>query len=526
MGDGGALSETSEAKHGRVADVSASADTRAESTGDRDRPPGPARPGGGRPRSLGLEGAAYVVLAGFQRGVPILLLPFVTRILSATEYGAASILAAVNLFLGVVLGAALEVGVYRWGARRDDPESPALLHGGQVYVYVILPLASCLAAIGLLLVDQEIVSVHSSYWALETAAAGLLPAAGGFALPLLRATGRFSRAIVVGATTGAAAVIAKIVLLLVMDDAVLAWVVSDVLAAAVSYVVAVSLARVPATRVTRPVLRQLFGFVTPLLPHRVAFWSLSSLSRPALAVVGSLVAVALYSLALNIAAIAALVLAEVNRTVAPNYSREHFPAPTSRTHVVARMQVILAFATPAVTGALVAVGAPVLIGQEFTGALPMVGVLLLSQIAYGIYVVPMNYITYTAGRTSLSWIASTAGAVLIFAAIFRWGDSLGLQFLAWTTVAGYVVMAISAFAIAARMGLEIRWRSICPSLPNLVLACAATAASVASLFVTDYGLVLLAATTSLVITSLLLLRAYGVRTQPNSHPVPAETESM
>ena len=87
----------------------------------------------------GRAAATYLLLAGLQRGVLLLILPFISHAMSPAEYGAASTLTAVGLLLVALIAAPLESLMFRTVARQDE-ETPAILRVAGTYCYFILPL--------------------------------------------------------------------------------------------------------------------------------------------------------------------------------------------------------------------------------------------------------------------------------------------------------------------------------------------------------------------------------------------------
>jgi O-antigen/teichoic acid export membrane protein len=107
--------------------------------------------------------------------------------------------------------------------------------------------------------------------------------------------------------------------------------------------------------------------------------------------------------------------------------------------------------------------------------------LLIGQAAYGLYVIPMNYLTQTAGHSKYSPLASGAGAALILVSILILGHRFGAVGVAYATTAGYVTMAGVATILTRVLKLDIAWRSWLGSWPEDLLAVAALTCSVASL---------------------------------------------
>jgi hypothetical protein len=69
------------------------------------------------------HGVLYVVGTVFQRGLGLLLLPFVTRVLGVEEFGLAATAAAVAALLAIVYGLGINFSIVRFFY--DDPQDAA-----------------------------------------------------------------------------------------------------------------------------------------------------------------------------------------------------------------------------------------------------------------------------------------------------------------------------------------------------------------------------------------------------------------
>jgi O-antigen/teichoic acid export membrane protein len=200
-----------------------------------------------------------------------------------------------------------------------------------------------------------------------------------------------------------------------------------------------------------------------------------------MAAVSSLDQVGLLSFGLNLAMLASLILAEINAAVLPRYSRESFPAPTNETLGPVRWQLIAAFVVPAVVGCGVAVAGRWIFAEAYWPSFLLTGVLLIGQAAYGLYVIPMNYLTQTAGHSKYSALASGAGAALILVSILILGHRYGAVGVAGATAAGYLTMAGVAIILTSALKLDIAWSSWLANWPEVLLAAAALTSGVVAL---------------------------------------------
>lgn len=428
----------------------------------------------------GRAAATYILLAALQRGVSLLILPFITHAMEPAEYGAASMLTATAMLLTSVLAAPLIQMIVRAAARGDE-NGPALLRAAGVYCYLLLPVVIACVALVFAIFVRELLGVSGRIWAVELLAIGLQPAAGVFAMWVAQAREDLNRFTYLAAVSVIATALSKAVLVVILKMGLLGWVLSDLLSAILTALLAFYLVRLPRVRIQSDHLRYALTFTVPLIPHTAALWAVSSLSRPAMAAVSTLEQVGLLSFGLNLALVANLVLTEVNRAVLPRYSRESFRAPTRETLAPVAWQLIAAFAVPAFVGAGVTVTGRWLFAEAYWPSFTLTGILLVGQAAYGFYLIPMNYLTQTAGKPKFSALASGAGALLILVAILVVGKRFGGEGVAYATALGYLAMAVVALGITRAHKLAIAWRAWCVIWRELSIAFVALALSVVGL---------------------------------------------
>ena len=423
--------------------------------------------------------AVYILLAGLQRGMPLIILPFITQVMAPAEYGAASMLTAAALLLTTVI-APLEALVFRAAARGGD-DAEELLRVAGVYCYLIVPAVAAVTACLVFFSVPTFLGVRGHIWGIELLAVGFQPAMTYFALPVVQARQKLARFTVLASTSVLLMAASKISLLLVWRLGVLGWVISDLATALVSAAMAMILVRPPQVKASWKHVRSAANFSIPLIPHRVSFWSISSLSRPAMAAVSSLTQVGLLSLGMNVASVASLLLSETNRAVLPGYSRESFPAPTKETLAIVRVQITLAFAVPATVGAGLALVGQFIFSEPYWPSFGLTGILLVGQAAFGLYLVPVNYLVQAAGETRAIALASGGGAILMLGALLGLGRTYGAWGAAFATAGGFLAMALLALSLPRLIRVEIRWRSWLRYWPEVLLAMSALFGAVVAL---------------------------------------------
>jgi O-antigen/teichoic acid export membrane protein len=411
-----------------------------------------------RPRNTKRAAAFYVVLAALQRGVSLLILPFVTHAMAPADYGAASMLSVSAVFLTAIIASPLIQLIIRAAARNDE-DGPALLRLSGLYCYLLVPLIGAVAAAATALWVPEFLGVSGTIWALELLAIGFQPATATYALIVSQAREDLSRFAWISASSVIMAATSKLFLVVGLHMGVLGWVLADLISAVFSAGLAAALVRPPRARIHSHHARYALQFTVPLIPHIVSLWAIMALSRPVLAAVSTLEQVGLLSFGLNLAAVAGLILSEVNRAALPRYSREVTPAPTQETLGPARWQIIAACAVPAAIGSGVALVGPAIFPEAYWPSFQLTGILLIGQAALGLYFIPMNYLTQTAGLTRLSAIASGAGAAILAACVLPLGGTYGAVAVAYATSAAYLAMAAAALLLTVVERVDIAWGS-------------------------------------------------------------------
>jgi O-antigen/teichoic acid export membrane protein len=411
--------------------------------------------------------ASYILLSGLQRGVGLLILPFVARVMTPAEFGGVTMVASASFLLVSALASPLESQVM-YSAPRGGDEGPALLRVAGIYCYRVLPFVAAIPAAVMALFVPVFLSVPGKIWAIEILAMGFTPAMGVFGLAMVRASQDLRRFFVLAGTSLVVFTVAKLTLVVVWRWGMLGWAISDLITAVASYAVAVALVRLPAVRVQRRHVRNVVAFSAPIIPNNVSFWAITSLSRPLLARVSTLAEVGFLSAGLSVATAVTVFVLEVNRAVQPRFSLERFPAPTEQTFNPVRWQIVLALAIPATAGGVFALIGQWIFPPPYWSAFPLTGILLIGQAAYGLYPIAMNYLILTAGLSRLSSIASASGALVILISILAVAGSYGGIGVAFATTAGFCAMVVVAFALTKVAKLDIRWRKWLVCWPQII----------------------------------------------------------
>lgn len=430
--------------------------------------------------AVGRAAITYISLAALQRGVAFLILPFVTHAMSPGEYGAASMITAMSVLLTAVIAMPLIPLIVRASASGREGE-PALLRATGMYCYIFLPAGVALIAVAVALLVPQLLGVSGLIWSLELLAVGFQPATSTFATWVARSRADLARFSWLSLTSVLATAVSKLVFVVVLRLGTLGWVASDLISAVLLAILSILLVRLPRARPTPTQLRYALKFTLPLVPHSASLWALTCLSRPAMSAVSTPEQVGLLSFGLNLAMVAGIVLAECNAALLSNYARETFRAPTKATFGAVKAQLTIAFVIPALIGCGLAVAGPWIFDAAYWPAFFVTGILLIGQAAYGLYTIPMNYLTQTAGLPRYSALASGAGAIGILIATMFLGRRYGAVGVAYITAVGYFIMTSIAATLTRTHKLDIAWGSWRSHWPDIGLASAALICSVIAL---------------------------------------------
>lgn len=417
----------------------------------------------------------FTGLAIAQRSSSLVLLPFVTRAMSTEEYGAVSVLTAINLLVIALLGAPLEPAVFRTVARAESEGT--LVAARRVTLYFV-PLAAAILALFPLLWGGELLGVQSYLLSLEMVASGLSVYALSFALPALRAEMRLGRYVAVASTSLFALLVSKILLVVVLEMGPLGWVFSDILGAVITISVAVVLSRPIGACAAKPRYRDLSRFSLPLMPHSALNWLIINGTRPLLALFLPLADVALYAAASAAAGVGLMLVTEYNRAASLEYARAKIPVPSSSAlaSVIRNQRVLGYIATVAIC-----VGSPIytqwILPPEYAAVTPVLAVLSIGPILLSTYGIAMNVLIQTGGQTRWAWVTSTVGAATTVLGIVAFGPTLAAVGAAIANVTCYAAMLVGAAIVLRRLRIDVQWRRAGFTLKRLALP--ATAASVA-----------------------------------------------
>lgn len=428
----------------------------------------------------GRAAGVFILLAGLNRAVSMLILPFISRVVSPSEFGAATTVSATSLFLVSLFAMPLDTLVV-YAAPRAGGESRALLRVAGLYCYFALPAISLLPAAMFAFFAPELLGISGTIWAIEIVAIGLMPAMMVYALPMVKSSQKLRKFVWLASTSIATLAVSKMILVVGLRLGVLGWVVSDLISAAISAITAAILVRPPPVRISWEDVRKVAAFAIPIIPHTVALWGIGALSRPALAMVSDLKQVGFLSAGLTVASAVIIVIGEINRAVQPGFSQETFPAPTDKTFTPVRWLIVSATAVPAAAGCGLALFGSRIFAEPYWPAFRISGVLLIGLAIYGFYPIAINYLVLTAGITKFSSIATGTGAAVVAAFVFAFGGRYGAVGVSYGVGGGYFAMAAVALMLTKFAKLDIDWSQWRLCWPEMLSSATALTLSVVAL---------------------------------------------
>lgn len=427
----------------------------------------------------------FTVLALIQRSISLLLLPLVTRTMSPDDYGAVSLVTVAGTLLGAMLGGPVEQAVFRTASRLErEPSQIGILAAARAWFLLVVPIGSLALAICLFFADTDVFQVSTKLWAIELFAAGMGLYGSSYVQSRLRAQWRIPPLIVFVSVTIVVALVSKLVLVVVFPLGVWGWVISDAISGVTSF--AIALLILPKVMTIRlpysSEVRSLVSFSAPLLPHTTAFWGLSFINRPILAILLPLSDVGYMSIAQNVANVGVLIVAELNRALTPVYAREELPAPSAALARITRTQWI---AGVVVSIAIALATYPFIgwvLGDGYGEVGPLLAILSSVPALWTVYAVALNFPTQTLGRTRWNWLASLAGLIVTVLGTLLLVPAVGVPGAAASVLLSWCTMAVTARFVLKLSSASVDWRGtgLTPTTSLLAAICLTSATVAAS----------------------------------------------
>jgi O-antigen/teichoic acid export membrane protein len=401
--------------------------------------------------------AVYAGANAGQRLLTFLLLPAVTRAMTPSEYGSLSLALAINAVAIIVFAAGLDIAIFRnLFSLADDPLARTQFIRSIWTFLLVVPLVAAavggVIAIPLLGTDGPLSGLTL---ALSLAAAALYVGATTVPFAVLRSEERlrdFLRLNAVAAVTSTALIV---ILVIGLDLAENGWMAAAAASAAVTCLVSCRLVPYASPRpFARPAVKAALRESISVLPHFLSMWGLQLADRLLLVTLVSTSAVGLYSLAGNLALPLLVLVQALNQGFMPAFARAPVldgPATlgaqiTQQITVVIGLTVACLLVMPATVD--------VLFDARYSKAAELVPWLVLGYGFLGLYGIPMNLVTLTAGRTRRIWTVSLFAAVVNLGLVLVLVPHHGIKAAAVAAALGYMALFVGVLTYQAASGLR------------------------------------------------------------------------
>lgn len=423
-------------------------------------------------------GLIFTAVGVLQRGVALVLLPVFLVHVSSADYGRLAIAWSVAGALAAVSAMGLEAAVFRGYFTVPQSERDAYIVSNSLFVAGTSALVAgvlILAAAGVGGLVET--GVPLKYFSLSLAASALYVAATAVPLAVLRAERRLVSFVAVNLAFVGFYVGLMLFLVVLRDDGATGWLLAQLGASAAAALAAMATLwhRRSAPALSWVVAGLALGL--PLVPHTLAHWGLSLSDRLILGIWVSASEVGVYNVAYQLAAGLGLVYVAVNHSVMAEYGRAlRGELDLERLGRLVHKQTAFIF----VTGIAAAIFGPVLVKAimpaAYDGAGRLLPWLVVANVLFGLYLIPMNSITLLSGNTRRVWMATVVSAVVNVTLNFILIPTAGTSAAAATTVVSYGVLLVIVTLLP-----EAR-HSGSPTYPTLrVVASLAVTASLSAL---------------------------------------------
>ena len=419
--------------------------------------------------------AAYAAVAVVQRGLPLLLLPIYTRVLTPAEYADLGVLIAIWIGLTLIFSFGQEVSLFRnlFQTDRGTENRRRLLETG-ANLLLIVPLG-----VAAILVVPSVLTVHK--WlmvdpldlALVLLSAALFVSSTVLPFTVLRAEERlrdFIQLNVILAVTTTALTLAFVVWL---DWEVRGWFLATIFSNLATWIWTARILPWPwGIKLHGNDVRALLRIGLPLIPHHLSFWGLQLANRVILVGLVTQVQVALFTLASTLALPVTLLAGSMIYGVIPRYG-DAIKDPSRRPALAGIVTVqVSALASVGVAVALLAPAfCTLLFPPLYARAAPLIPVIALGLAIGALYAVPLNAAALLAGRTTFAWVVTLLAASANLGVLYAAVPTYGLEAAAVAVCVGNAVLFLGTAVysrLVARGALPYEWRRMSWSMAVLV----------------------------------------------------------
>jgi O-antigen/teichoic acid export membrane protein len=397
----------------------------------------------------------YAAGAVLQRAAPLLLLLLLAYILTPSEFGQIGLIIAIAAALGTLLSFGLETAIFR-GYREEssNTETVRVLVNTVGGFALLAPIAGA-AGIAVIAAPTlaSVFDVPADALKLGCIAAGVNVAATLVPLTLMRAQERLRDYLKLTSIQVAVTVGITILFVAVMGWGVTGWMLASALGGLLLLIRGLAILHHRWNfEIDLQHLRRALRFGLPLVPHAFAQWGLAASDRAIIvASVGSLQAgpyYAAYQLTLPVTLVS-IALAQGSQPVFADARTSH-----RRHNDITRIATSQAVLVMLAASVVALVGPPatlLLLPAGYAPAADYIPWLALGACFFGLYLMPMNAIALTAGRTGHVWVITVFAAMANIALNLALVPQIGAYAAAVNTAIGYAILGVGVWAYMRRV---------------------------------------------------------------------------
>jgi O-antigen/teichoic acid export membrane protein len=421
-------------------------------------------PGGNRAvRGAAVYGSASLL----QRAVSFLLLPLYARVLTPTEYGELGIIVTIAAAAGAILGFGLETAVFRsLITLADEPgERGRYLNAVGGFSLVVPPVLALIISGPIGLAAQAAFQVPATSVAIGIVGAGLSASAAIVPFAVLRAEERLGDYLRVTTVQAVVGITLPLLFVVVFGWGVPGWLLASAITTAIVVTWGSALVGHGWSRHVRwTYVWSALAFGLPIIPHALSHWGLAISDRAILGFYVSSADVGVYFMAYQLTIPITVLSIALSQSVQPL-----FALAATKVEIRSELRRILtyqALGVGFVVMATVVLGPAAIVlalPSSYVGATVLLPWIAIGAGLFGLYLIPMNAVTLTAGRSRWVWLVTLSAALTNIALNLVLVPRFGTQAAAIDTVLGYAVLLVGVFAymlIVSKEPLTFEWERI------------------------------------------------------------------
>ena len=399
--------------------------------------------------------ATYTAAAILLRAVNFLLLPLFTGVLSPTEFGQIGVLTTIAAAMSVLASFGLETAVFRGYGRalRESGDPERFVNTLGVFALVAPLFGALLFSVALAPALAGAFEVPVEALRLAGVGAALLAIATILPMAILRAQERLRAYLQLTGLQVAVTPTLTVLLVVFLAQGATGWMLAYALSAAILLVRGlVILGHRWSLTVDRRILAAALAFGIPLIPHALAHWGLSVSDRAILAANVPTSDVGEYYLAYLACLPVALISIALSQATQPLFVEAGLPeGRNTRVGRATAAQAVLIVGTAIAVGTLGPAVTLLVLPADYAGAVQFIPWLAAGTCLFGLYLMPMNAISITAGKTRRVWVITMIAAAVNVALNLALVPERGAMAAAVNTTIGYGILLIGIFLYMRRV---------------------------------------------------------------------------